>query len=286
MRAHVSKKLSCLLTILVLLLSLFTPTLAANKAITVSASDYPVQKDGWYSTMEEVAVYLITYDKLPGNFLTKNQAEAKGWSNREGNLDKFAPGCSIGGNHFGNYEGLVPSKKGRKWSECDINFDGGHRGAERIVFSNDGLIYYSDDHYASFTKIDVSTTAPTQATQEIVLAPVDVEKGELYSSAEEVAAYIHAFGELPVNYITKNDAKELGWTNKKDNLGTVAEGFTIGGDSFQNREKLLPSKKGRTWYECDVNTIDGKRGKQRIVFSSDGLIYYSVDNYQSFTQLY
>lgn len=286
MRTGLKRKLGCALAVMLLLMSVLLPALAAGKSITVNASDYPVEKDGWYQTMEEVAVYLAAYEELPGNFITKKNAEAEGWSNRNGNLDKVLPGCSIGGDYFGNYEGLVPSAKGRKWTECDINFDGGYRGAERIVFSSDGLIYYTDDHYASFSKIDVTTAAPTQSTQEIILAIVDVQEGELYSSAEEVAAYLHAYGELPINYITKNDAKSLGWTNKKDNLSKVAEGYTIGGDEFQNREKLLPSQKGRTWFECDVNTVDGKRGKQRIVFSNDGLIYYSDDNFKSFTQLY
>lgn len=63
-------------------------------------------------------------------------------------------------------------------------------------------------------------------------------------------------------------------------------GRTIGGDVFQNREKKLPDAKGRTWYECDINTADGKRGKERLVYSSDGLIYYTGDNYKTFTQLY
>ena len=67
----------------------------------------------------------------------------------------MAEGCSIGGDRFGNYEGSLPSAKGRTWTECDIGYDGGYRGGERIVFSNDGLIYYTDDHYATFDEIEV-----------------------------------------------------------------------------------------------------------------------------------
>lgn len=63
------------------------------------------------------------------------------------------PGMSIGGDRFGNREGLLPDAEGRKWYECDINFSGGFRGAERIVYSNDGLIYYTSDHYESFTQL-------------------------------------------------------------------------------------------------------------------------------------
>ena len=75
-------------------------------------------------------------------------------------------------------------------------------------------------------------------------------------------------------------------SNQKNNLDKVAPGCAIGGDEFQNRERLLPDKKGRAWYECDVNTVDGKRGQERVVYSSDGLIYYSPDNHKSFTRLY
>ena len=67
----------------------------------------------------------------------------------------MAPGCSIGGNRFGNYEGLLPEAKGRKYTECDINYEGGYRNGERIVFSNDGLIFYTNDHYQTFTPVEV-----------------------------------------------------------------------------------------------------------------------------------
>lgn len=58
---------------------------------------------------------------------------------------------SIGGDHFGNYEGQLPEAKGRSYKECDIDYEGGYRGGIRIIFSNDGLIYYTDDHYNTFT---------------------------------------------------------------------------------------------------------------------------------------
>ena len=103
---------------------------------------------------------------------------------------------------------------------------------------------------------------------------------------EEVAAYLHQYGKLPKNYLTKKEAKKLGFVNKKDNLGQVSPGSAIGGDGFGNREGLLPDQKGRKWYECDVNTVDGKRGDQRLVYSSDGLIYFTDDGYRTYTQLY
>lgn len=104
----------------------------------------------WYSSKEEVAEYIYLYEELPPNYLTKNEARELGWDNAKGNLWEVAEGMSIGGDYFGNREGLLPEESGRDYYEADINYQGGYRNAERIVFSNDGLIYYTDDHYESF----------------------------------------------------------------------------------------------------------------------------------------
>ena len=110
----------------------------------------PVSEDGQYWTKDEVALYIHLYGHLPSNYITKSEAQELGWSG--GSLEPYAPGCSIGGGYFGNYEKLLPVKKGRTYTECDIDTHGARsRGAKRIVFSNDGLIYYTDDHYESFT---------------------------------------------------------------------------------------------------------------------------------------
>ena len=106
--------------------------------------------DGWYSTKEEVALYIHLYGELPGNYIKKNKAKDLGWESSEGNLWDVAPGKSIGGDRYYNNDDQLPEVKGRKYYECDINFGGGYRGGERIVFSNDGLIYYTGDHYNSF----------------------------------------------------------------------------------------------------------------------------------------
>ena len=110
-------------------------------------------ENGMYTTPEEVAEYLHIYGHLPDNFITKNEARDLGWDSQDGNLDKVAPGMSIGGDSFSNREGLLPKAEGRKYYECDVNYEGGYRGGERIVYSNDGLIYYSDDHYKSFEQL-------------------------------------------------------------------------------------------------------------------------------------
>lgn len=109
-----------------------------------------IQEDGTYTSKEEVAEYIYLYGHLPDNFITKKEAKALGWVSSEGNLAEVAPGKSIGGDYFGNFEGNLPKKKGREYHECDIDSDGGYRGAKRLVFSNDGLIYYTEDHYNTF----------------------------------------------------------------------------------------------------------------------------------------
>lgn len=109
-----------------------------------------VSEDGTYTSKEEVAEYLFLYGHLPDNFITKKEAKALGWVSSEGNLGEVAPGKSIGGDYFGNFEGNLPEKEGREYHECDIDSTGGYRGARRIVYSNDGLVYYTEDHYQTF----------------------------------------------------------------------------------------------------------------------------------------
>ena len=115
---------------------------------------------------------------------------------------------------------------------------------------------------------------------------LSVEFGEEYSDRDHVALYIHLYNELPPNYITKNEARGLGWDSGKGNLWEIAPGKSIGGDYFGNREGLLPKEKGRSYYECDINYEGGYRGGERIVFSDDGLVYYSEDHYENFELLY
>lgn len=119
---------------------------------TWSVDDTPdaseITEDGAYTTKNDVALYLHLYGHLPGNFITKKEAKALGWGG--GSLEQYAPGKCIGGDRFGNYEKLLPVD--RSYHECDINTLGAKsRGAERLVFSGDGLIYYTGDHYNTFT---------------------------------------------------------------------------------------------------------------------------------------
>ncbi len=123
---------------------------------TEALPEFMIDEDGHYTSKEEVALYIHTYGKLPSNYISKDEAEDLGWKKKDGEagqLHVVAPGMSIGGSYFGNYEGLLPEKKGRKYYECDINYVKGNRGAERIVYSNDGLIFYTGDHYESFEQL-------------------------------------------------------------------------------------------------------------------------------------
>ena len=127
---------------------------AIEEAVTSEPTAAPTEETepwldpyGSYTTKEDVALYIHLYGELPSNFMTKKHARALGWEG--GSLEPVAPGMCIGGDYFGNYEGLLPED--REYTECDIDTLGkDSRGAKRIVFSDDGLIYYTEDHYKSF----------------------------------------------------------------------------------------------------------------------------------------
>ena len=110
-------------------------------------SKIKVTEDGTYDSKDEVALYLHTYHHLPSNYVTKTKAKKAGWNG--GSLEDYFPGGCIGGGGFGNNEGILPDDK--DYRECDIDTMGKKsRGAKRIVYSDDGYIYYTDDHYESF----------------------------------------------------------------------------------------------------------------------------------------
>ena len=125
--------------------------LSPLEALLAEAESY-VEEGGRYTAPEDVAAYLHLYGKLPENFITKRDADDLGWESNKGNLWEVTDEMSIGGDTFGNREGRLPDKEGRKWFECDVSYEGGYRGAERLVYSNDGLIYYTEDHYESFVQ--------------------------------------------------------------------------------------------------------------------------------------
>ncbi len=123
-------------------------------SVDVSDSQYSnvsVVESGEYVSAPEVASYIKQFHKLPGNYITKKEAQSYGWQG--GPLKEYAPGKSIGGDVFTNRQGILPHSE-KKYIECDIDANGTSRGAKRIVYSTENYkVYYTEDHYNTFTEI-------------------------------------------------------------------------------------------------------------------------------------
>lgn len=117
-----------------------------------------IEETGHYTSVDEVSAYIARYQTLPTNYLTKDEAYDLGWEPDEGNLHDVAPGMSIGGDRFFNREGQLPDEASLTYYEADIDYTGGYRNEKRLVYSNDGTIYYTDNHYQSFREIDMGET--------------------------------------------------------------------------------------------------------------------------------
>lgn len=142
-----------------------------------------------------------------------------------------------------------------------------------------------DDDWEDWDTEPAEQSEPAPHTAQEPDPSVTVAEDGEYTSRDEVALYLHTYGRLPSNYITKKEAQALGWEGGR--LEPYAPGKSIGGDYFGNYEGLLPKKKGRKYYECDIDTQGKKsRGAKRIIWSNDGLIYYTDDHYESFELLY
>lgn len=142
----------------------------------------------------------------------------------------------------------------------------------------------SSSSSSSTTSSSSSSSTESSSSSSSTESTVIDENGS-YTSKDDVALYIHVYGRLPSNFISKNEAEKLGWSG--GSLEPYAPGKCIGGSRFGNYEGLLPKKSGRTYTECDIDTLGKKsRGAKRIVFSNDGLIYYTDDHYTSFELLY
>lgn len=130
-----------------------SPVVASSAVGSTDTPSARVTENGRYTDRDSLAAYIHRFGHLPSNFISKTKARKAGWVSSEGNLWEVLPGMSIGGSGFYNDDGQLPDKPGRRWTECDVGYEGGYRGAERIVFSNDGLIYYTADHYKTFTQL-------------------------------------------------------------------------------------------------------------------------------------
>ena len=157
-----------------------------------------------------------------------------------------------------------------------------------------GVLYFTSQ--PSEDEAPIQTAVPNMSAEispDLTEAPAEtgapdvafLDENGSYTTKEDVALYLHQYGHLPPNFITKKEAQALGWSG--GSLEPYAPGKCIGGSQFGNYEGLLPKSPGRTYTECDINTLGkSKRGAERIVFSNDGLIFYSGDHYESFELLY
>ena len=129
-----------------------TPTVTPKATKKAKATAAPTATPaGPIIDPQEIADYLFEHGTLPDNFITKKEAQDLGWEG--GDLSRYAPGKSIGGDRFGNYEGLLPQVKGRKYYEADCWYTGGRRNEHRVIYSSDGHVWYTDDHYQTFTEL-------------------------------------------------------------------------------------------------------------------------------------
>ena len=117
------------------------------------------------------------------------------------------------------------------------------------------------------------------------MTPTPVPEGPIIDP-QSIADYLFAHGELPENFITKKEARELGWDSSRNYVSDVAPGMSIGGDRFGNYEEILPVVKGRQYYEADCWYTGGKRNAYRVIYSNDGHVWYTEDHYQTFTELF
>ena len=119
--------------------------------------------DGPIIDPQSIADYIFAHGGLPDNFLTKREAQDLGWDSRYNYVSDVAPGMSIGGDRFGNYEGALPQVQGRRYFEADCWYTGGKRNAYRVIYSNDGHVWYTEDHYQTFTELFPTVPAMTSA---------------------------------------------------------------------------------------------------------------------------
>ena len=131
------------------------PNVMAHERCKCEYVPMRVKKAGTATTLGEYGadVYLLKYRKLPDYYINKIQARKAGWRNMKGNLSEVLPNMMIGGDRFNNRDGKLPQKSGRIWYESDINYDDGYRNHQRILYSNDGLIFVSYDHYQTYYEI-------------------------------------------------------------------------------------------------------------------------------------
>ena len=97
--------------------------------------------------------WLLYRNRLPDYYVTKDVAKAYGYRRKKNNLADVLPGHMIGGDVFLDKLGKLPHILGRTWYEADIDYTYGKRNLKRVLYSNDGLVFVSEDHYQTFYEI-------------------------------------------------------------------------------------------------------------------------------------
>lgn len=243
------------------------------------------------------AVFQPKRDGSPAAMIPTARAQAsdawkdlkKGMSGREVRL------AQAGLSALGYYSGKQDGNFSKAFEEAVLAFQKDWGLAETGVLDRDAYDLITAD-----LPKDVPTASPTPVCNSPTPVPIPgvtmeptafVVRGESYSDKDSVAAYLRLYGELPPNYITKQEAAALGWVSSQRNLWQVAPGKSIGGDRFGNYEGQLPTAKGRKYYECDIDyyedylRYDGARNEKRIIYSNDGLIFYTGDHYQTYEEI-
>lgn len=178
------------------------------------------------------------------------------------------------------------------WSMAYLDYDVNKQPGKEYVINH----FKQYHHNGAIPLIHNISSSDTEALDEVLtylegqgyrfgsLKELGIRKDKAYSTGKEVALYLKIFGKLPTNYITRDEAIKAGW-DEEENLWEVTDKKSIGRENYANTEKKLPVKEGRVWYSCDVNYQGGMRGTNRIVYSNDGLIYYTKYG-KNFIQVY
>lgn len=130
----------------------------SSSSIATKSIYEAVEESGLYTTKDSVAAYLCKFDKLPSNYVSKNEGQSLYESKTGNTFEKwnFNPwttlGVMIGGDVFDNREGLLPSGS---YHEADVDYSAKNRGTKRLIYQSDCVIYYTADHYETFNKLEV-----------------------------------------------------------------------------------------------------------------------------------
>ena len=166
----------------------------------------------------------------------------------------------------------------------------GHAGAQQEGTASTASASGHAEHTSRSGSGAGSTAERTTSASSVPRANADSAEGsaatiDRLTAESRVTGYLQQHQRLPDYYIRKSAARKQGWDPAKGNLCQVLPGRAIGGDRFSNREGGLPEKNGRSWYEADVNYQCGRRGADRLLYSSDGLIFVTRDHYRHFEQV-